>query len=53
MSNYRVVSKCEECGKKLPEPMWYPTDFVAICYECYVKAKRKGGFAKLEKKEAE
>ena len=46
MTDYRIVTMCEECGKKLPEPMWYPTDFVVICYECYVKAKKKGGFSK-------
>ena len=39
----RLISMCEECGKKLPTPeiTEIPDKFVIICYECYTKFKRR------------
>jgi len=42
MKKERLVSGCEECGKRFDEDglLLIQSDFVVLCYDCYVHLKK-------------
>jgi NMD protein affecting ribosome stability and mRNA decay len=37
----RLMTMCEECGRRLEAPINIPSGFRLICYDCYVDFKNR------------